>query len=63
MDGKWHPTNAGEILASAHLFDRQRYHAEFGDVPPLPNEAFGRPKQEEAARALKIPTLNEPDGT
>ena len=38
VDGKWLPTNPGEILFTAHWL----FHEEFGELPPLPDAAFVR---------------------
>ena len=39
--GKWRRWgNPAEVVCNAHLLDERRYRDEFGDVPPLPKEAF-----------------------
>ena len=36
----WHPANSAEALHGARVMDEDAYRVLFGDVPPLPSNAF-----------------------
>jgi hypothetical protein len=39
-DNKWHPADEGEVLTKAKPVSPESFLTLFGELPPLPDEAF-----------------------